>query len=73
MLKGNIKLTEKIAKKQNPNRGRGGSVPKAGTGDNRESNKKKASRLALCQSECIVPKKVPTTPGGTSTKKFTKK
>ena len=63
-LKGNLKLAEKIAKKQKQNRGGGGAAPKARTGDKRNPQKEKAACLDLWQSECIALKKVPPTPGG---------
>ena len=46
-LKGNLKLAEKIYKKQKPRRGKGGAAPKARTGKKRESQREKAARLAL--------------------------
>ena len=72
-LKGNLKLAEKIAKKQKPSEGGGGVAPKAKTGDKREIQKENLVRLALWQIKCIALKKVPPTPGGPSTKTFTKK
>ena len=74
-LKGNLKLAEKIAKKQRPSGGGGGGGPasKSRPADKHESQKEKAARLALWQSECIALKKVPPTPGGPLARAFTKK
>ena len=63
-LKGNMKLTKKIAKNKNPNGGGGGAAPKSGTGDKRESKKEKLAHLYLWQIKCISLKKVPPMPGG---------
>ena len=71
--KGNLNLTEKIARKLKPNGCGGGAATKAGTGNKRESKKENAARLTLWQSECITLKKVPPTPGGPSNITFTKK
>ena len=46
-LKGNLKLAEKIAKKQRPSGGGGGPASKARLSDKRESQKEKAAHLAL--------------------------
>ena len=46
-LKGVMKLAEKIAKKQNPNRGGGGAAPKSGTSDKHDSKREKAACLTL--------------------------
>ena len=72
-LKGNLKLAEKISKKQKPIGGGGVPASKARAADNCEYQKEKAARLALWQSECIALKKVPPTPGVPSTRTFTKK
>ena len=71
-LKGNMKISDKISKDQKPNRGKGDESPKYRTGDKRKSKKEKAARLVLWQIDCIALKKVPPTPGGPSTKNFTK-
>ena len=71
-MKGNLKVDEKIYKKQKPSRGGGGAAPKASTGNKPESQKENAARLALWQSECIALNKLPPTPGGTSIITFTK-
>ena len=72
-LKGNLKLAEKIAKKQKPSGGGGGPASKARAADKCESQKEMAARLALWQSECIALKKIPPTTGGPSIITFMKK
>ena len=70
-MKGNIKLSGNITKKQKSNGGGGGGgTQKSGTGNKRELRKEKSSRLALWQIKCIALKKVPPTLGGPWTKTF---
>ena len=72
-LKGNLKISEKIAKDQKPSVCEGGAAVRSRTGDKRDSQKVKAARLDLWQSECIALKKVPPTLGGPLTRTITKK
>ena len=46
-MKGNLKLAEKIAKKERPSGGGGGPESMSRPADKRESQKEKVARLAL--------------------------
>ena len=72
-LKGNLKLDDKIDKKQKSSGGVGGAATKARTGKNHESQKEETARLALWKSNSIALKKIRPTPGGPPTRTFTKK
>ena len=57
-LKGNLKLDDKIAKKQKSSGGVGGAATKARTGKNHESQKEETARLDLWKSDFIALKKI---------------